>query len=194
MDEFPDTSLLTPQREWPVFSARRRSAVRSSKVDKLPGASAMRLDRPTGDRTAASRWIPQLLPQTPGWCRRRVSSYDLLMSPARAPGGRLLDRAAELGVITAALESARSGSGSALLVEGTAGIGKTALLSRSCEQAALAGVTCWRRGRRSSRVATRGGGSAAVRARVAGRRRAPVGGRRRRAGGSGAGPRHAPGR
>jgi AAA ATPase domain len=63
------------------------------------------------------------------------------MSPAQAPGGRLLDRAAELGAITAALESAGSGSGPTLLVEGTAGIGKTALLTHSCERAALAGMT-----------------------------------------------------
>src|SRR5258708_35512255 len=44
------------------------------------------------------------------------------MGWGRSPSGRLLDRAAELGVIGAALGSACSGSGSVLLMEGTAGI------------------------------------------------------------------------
>ncbi len=61
------------------------------------------------------------------------------------PGGSsplvLLDRAAELAAIAAAIESACSGSGSALLVEGVAGIGKTGLLAHTCEQAARAGMT-----------------------------------------------------
>ena len=61
------------------------------------------------------------------------------------PGGpfplQLLDRGAELAAITAAIESACSGSGSALLVEGVAGIGKTRLLTHTCEQAAQAGMT-----------------------------------------------------
>ena len=61
------------------------------------------------------------------------------------PGGpfplQLLDREAELAAITAAIESACSGSGSALLVEGVAGIGKTRLLTHTCEQAAQAGMT-----------------------------------------------------
>ena len=61
------------------------------------------------------------------------------------PGGpfplQLLDRGAELAAITAAIESACSGSGSALLVEGVAGIGKTRLLTHACEQAAQAGMT-----------------------------------------------------
>ena len=63
------------------------------------------------------------------------------MSPGREPALRLLDRAGELGAITAAVGSAVSGPGSALLVEGVAGIGKTSLLARACEQAALAGMT-----------------------------------------------------
>ena len=62
-----------------------------------------------------------------------------------APGGPLplvlLDRAAELAAIAAAIESACSGAGSALLVEGVAGIGKTRLLTHACEQAARAGMT-----------------------------------------------------
>jgi hypothetical protein len=64
------------------------------------------------------------------------------MSPERGPSADwLLDRTAELGVITAAVQSAVSGSGSALLVEGVAGIRKTSLLRHACEQGALAGMT-----------------------------------------------------
>src|SRR5258706_13411190 len=62
------------------------------------------------------------------------------MGWGRSPSGRLLDRAAELGVIGEALGSACSGSGSALLVEGTAGVGKTRLLTHACGQAAPAGM------------------------------------------------------
>ena len=61
------------------------------------------------------------------------------------PGGpfplQLLDRGAEVAAIAAAIESACAGSGSALLVEGVAGIGKTRLLTHACEQAAQAGMT-----------------------------------------------------
>ena len=61
------------------------------------------------------------------------------------PGGpfplQLLDRGAEVAAIAAAIESACSRSGSALLVEGPAGIGKTRLLTHACEQAAQAGMT-----------------------------------------------------
>ncbi|MGH3196109.1 MAG: AAA family ATPase [Streptosporangiaceae bacterium] len=63
------------------------------------------------------------------------------MRPGGSPPGQLLDRAAELAVIAAAIESACSGSGSALLMEGVAGIGKTRLLTHACEQAARAGMT-----------------------------------------------------
>jgi DNA-binding CsgD family transcriptional regulator len=63
------------------------------------------------------------------------------MRASRAPAGRLLDRATDLGAIAAAIQSACSGSGSALLVEGEAGIGKTSLLRHACEQAAQAGMT-----------------------------------------------------
>src|SRR5258708_28683532 len=62
------------------------------------------------------------------------------MGWGRSPSGRLLDRAAELGVIGEALGSACSGSGSALLVEGTAGVGKTRPLTPAWGQAAPAGV------------------------------------------------------
>ena len=61
------------------------------------------------------------------------------------PGGpfplQLLDRGAELAAIATAIELACAGSGSALLVEGVAGIGKTRLLTHACEQAAQAGMT-----------------------------------------------------
>ena len=61
------------------------------------------------------------------------------------PGGpfplQLLDREAERAAIAAAIKSACSGSGSALLVEGAAGIGKTRLLTHACEHAARAGMT-----------------------------------------------------
>ena len=59
---------------------------------------------------------------------------------AGRPSDSLLDRAAELDAIAAAIESSSSGSGVALLVEGMAGIGKTRLLTHACEQAAQAGM------------------------------------------------------
>jgi AAA ATPase domain len=68
-------------------------------------------------------------------------TYDFSMGLGGVAAGLLLERAAELGVITAAVGSAASGSGSALLVEGEAGIGKTSLLAYACEQAARAGIT-----------------------------------------------------
>ena len=63
------------------------------------------------------------------------------MEAGGTPAGPLLDRAAELAAITAAVDSAVSGAGSALLVEGAAGIGKTSLLAQACAQAAAAGMT-----------------------------------------------------
>jgi hypothetical protein len=63
------------------------------------------------------------------------------MEAAETPGGALLDRAAELAAITGAVASAVSGAGSALLVEGVAGIGKTSLLAQACAQAAAGGMT-----------------------------------------------------
>jgi hypothetical protein len=62
------------------------------------------------------------------------------MGPGHSSTGQLLDRGAELGAIAAAIESACSGSGSTLLVEGLAGIGKTRLLTCACEQGARAGM------------------------------------------------------
>ena len=55
--------------------------------------------------------------------------------------GPLLERAAEVAAITAAIDAAVAGSGSVLLVEGAAGIGKTRLLADACERAAAAGMT-----------------------------------------------------
>ena len=55
--------------------------------------------------------------------------------------GPLLERAAEVAAITAAIDAAVAGSGSVLLVEGAAGIGKTRLLAYACERAAAAGMT-----------------------------------------------------
>jgi DNA-binding CsgD family transcriptional regulator len=63
------------------------------------------------------------------------------MSWGQSPAGRLLGRAAELGAIAAAVASARAGTGSTLLVEGTAGIGKTRLLTHAAEHAAGLGMT-----------------------------------------------------
>ncbi|HET6193569.1 MAG TPA: AAA family ATPase [Trebonia sp.] len=55
--------------------------------------------------------------------------------------GPLLERAAEAAAITAAIDAAVAGSGSVLLVEGAAGIGKTRLLAHACDRAAAAGMT-----------------------------------------------------
>jgi AAA ATPase-like protein len=55
--------------------------------------------------------------------------------------GPLLERAAEVAAITAAIDAAVAGSGSVLLVEGAAGIGKTRLLAHACERATAAGMT-----------------------------------------------------
>ena len=71
---------------------------------------------------------------------RSPFSYDFAMS-GTPPAGRLLERVTELAAIGTALESARSGAGSALLVEGPAGIGKTSLLAYARQQAAAAGMT-----------------------------------------------------
>jgi hypothetical protein len=46
------------------------------------------------------------------------------------PGMRLLERERELGCARRALDSARGGSGSVVLVEAAAGLGKTSLLAR----------------------------------------------------------------
>ena len=60
---------------------------------------------------------------------------------ANRPAGPLLDRALEVSTIRSALESACLGSGSALLVAGAAGIGKSRLLAHARGQASRAGMT-----------------------------------------------------
>jgi len=62
------------------------------------------------------------------------------MNSGLVPSG-LRDRAVELGVISAAISAARSGSGTALIVEGPAGIGKTSLLAHAARRAAAMGMT-----------------------------------------------------
>jgi hypothetical protein len=61
------------------------------------------------------------------------------MGPGQAPA-RILDRTAEVAAIAAAIRAAMSGSGSTVLVEGVAGIGKTRLMTHACEQGSLAGM------------------------------------------------------
>jgi len=55
--------------------------------------------------------------------------------------GALLERAAEFDAIASAIKAVQAGSGSALLVEGAAGLGKTRLLRHACEQGVVAGMT-----------------------------------------------------
>ena len=57
-----------------------------------------------------------------------------------APSSLLLERDRELSRIQAALASARRGTGAALVIEGSAGIGKTALLAVAQASAAAAGM------------------------------------------------------
>src|SRR5579875_3447867 len=52
-------------------------------------------------------------------------------APTTAPGALLLERAHELGRLEEALASARAGRGGAIVIDGPAGIGKTALLRRA---------------------------------------------------------------
>src|ERR1700722_7399344 len=126
------------------------------------------------------------------------------MGPGGSPPLVLLDRAAELAAIAAAIELACSGSGSALLVEGVAGIGKTGLLAHTCEQAARAGMTvltaraaefedgyAWGVVRQLFEAEIRAGGA---RRRGEGPGARAAGGRRGGAGGAGADPRRAAGR
>ncbi len=61
------------------------------------------------------------------------------MMPGRAPPG-ILDREAEIAAIAAGVDAALSGSGTLLLVQGVAGIGKTRLLTHACELGARAGI------------------------------------------------------
>src|SRR4051812_38013307 len=58
--------------------------------------------------------------------------------PSGAP--LLFDREAELGQVTAIIEAARAGVGGLVLVEGPAGVGKTAVLARARSEAKAAGM------------------------------------------------------
>jgi DNA-binding CsgD family transcriptional regulator len=60
---------------------------------------------------------------------------------AGAAPRELLERTAELSALATLLDNAVAGSGGAVLIEGEAGVGKTALLERACEQAVERGVT-----------------------------------------------------
>jgi DNA-binding CsgD family transcriptional regulator len=53
----------------------------------------------------------------------------------------LLERGSEIAAIDAIVSAACSGTGTVLLIEGAAGIGKTRLLTHACEQAAATGMT-----------------------------------------------------
>src|SRR5919204_5111741 len=57
----------------------------------------------------------------------------------RSRSDALIERAAEIGAGEAAIDSARSGTGELLLVEGPAGIGKSALLRAYAERASEGG-------------------------------------------------------
>ncbi|HYJ23151.1 MAG TPA: AAA family ATPase [Solirubrobacterales bacterium] len=57
---------------------------------------------------------------------------------------RLLERDEELGAISAHLQDAREGDGSLLVIEGPAGIGKTALVGAAAEMARAEGMTVLR--------------------------------------------------
>lgn len=67
-------------------------------------------------------------------CDGRENLEDELSEPGRRQ--ELLERAAELRRLGEALESARGGAGAVIVIEGAAGIGKTALLSAARELAA----------------------------------------------------------
>src|ERR671922_2757139 len=54
--------------------------------------------------------------------------------------GRLLERGGELGVIRAAAKAVAAGEGRAVVVEGAAGFGKTALVAAARAQAREAGL------------------------------------------------------
>ena len=54
--------------------------------------------------------------------------------------GTLAERDAELAAIDAAIDAARGGAGSVVLIEGPAGIGKSALARAACARAAAAGM------------------------------------------------------
>lgn len=76
--------------------------------------------------------------------RQPWASFRVLKHTEQETGGerapRLLERERELGAIQASVERAARGTASALLIEGEAGVGKTALLGRAAEMAAAHGL------------------------------------------------------
>ena len=56
----------------------------------------------------------------------------------------LLERERELAELGSALTGARQGRGQVVLIEASAGLGKTSLLRVACQTAAAAGFTCLR--------------------------------------------------
>jgi DNA-binding CsgD family transcriptional regulator len=90
-------------------------------------------------------------PATPSTSRFRTDvglySPDVeatLLRSARAPAETLLEREHEMRALESILESARSGAGTTLLIEGAAGVGKTRLLAAARDSAAGLTVLCAR--------------------------------------------------
>ena len=67
-----------------------------------------------------------------------------MVGPARASDGVLLERGGELERIGSVVQRARAGHGSALVIEGPAGIGKAALLAAARQTAESAGFSVLR--------------------------------------------------
>jgi ABC-type transport system involved in cytochrome c biogenesis ATPase subunit len=70
----------------------------------------------------------------------------------KASTGGLLERSGELARLRELTELAREGRGSAVVIEGPAGIGKTSLLDAAAEQGADAGDAGVERPRRAARA------------------------------------------
>jgi DNA-binding CsgD family transcriptional regulator/tetratricopeptide (TPR) repeat protein len=74
-----------------------------------------------------------------GW-RRREAWNDVVTEPTSAAGAELLERAHELAELRGVVHASRVGHGSTRIVEGPAGIGKSALLRAAVAHAHDAGV------------------------------------------------------
>ncbi|HEY6762317.1 MAG TPA: AAA family ATPase, partial [Baekduia sp.] len=57
--------------------------------------------------------------------------------------GKLLERSGELAALDAAVAAARRGAGSCVVVDGVAGIGKTALVAEAVRRGRTAGLRVW---------------------------------------------------
>jgi MoxR-like ATPase len=86
---------------------------------------------------------------------RVATGPTLDFDPRMSATAVLLEREAEVGRVDAALAAAREGRGRALLVEGPAGIGKTALLETARRRAEGDGMLCSQDAAPSSSAATR---------------------------------------